>query len=108
LPCQADADGRDVPGHEAAGSPARTAVEVLSKWSPESIAKLKQQILAPEMSEPEPERTSPPPPCLADAKAPAAVSEDKSPASTEWAKAVSQGMDFNDVMARLRALGANV
>jgi hypothetical protein len=111
LPCQADADGRDVPGQEGkASSSARKVAEVLSRWSPESIAKLKQQILAPGISlknEPGPERTSPPQ-CQADEKARVVVPEYQSPASAERARAVSKGMDFNDVMARLRALGANV
>jgi hypothetical protein len=85
-------------------------LRILSGLSPESIAKLERQLTElgmPLQSKPEPERTSPPP-CQPDAKARAVVSEGESLASAERAKALSNGMDFNDVITRLRALGANV
>ncbi len=92
----------------------RTRVEaaILSRLSPEGIASLEKSLRSIGQSLPPgfgSGRSSPPPSRRAEGVASVAIPKGVSPSSIEaFNERASKGMDYDDVVARLRALGASV
>jgi hypothetical protein len=82
--------------------------EIPSQSSSEILAELKNALGLLLAGKLEPEPTGPPPLPRADAEAPVVIPKSESRAAVEaFNERASKGMDYNDVMARLRALGAS-
>ena len=87
--------------HGEAGIPSQSPSEMLAE-----VKKLLGVILT---SKPEPEAASPVPSPQVNAEAPVVIPKSESRAAVEaFNERASKGMDYNDLMARLRALGASV
>lgn len=93
---------------------ARIKAEIAAKSPAEIIADLEKWVGMPLTSKslttrPEPEQPGPPPSYPTDAAAPVVVPQSASRAAVEaFNERARKGMDYNDIMARLRALGAPV
>jgi hypothetical protein len=83
--------------------------EIPSQSPSEIIAEVKNALGLFLAGKLQPERAGPPPPPQADAEAPAVISKSESRAAVEaFNERARTGMDYNDLMARLRALGGSV
>ena len=93
---------------------ARIKAEIAAKSPAEIIADLEKWLGVPLTSRSltarvEPEPAAPPPSLQADAEAPVVTLESESRRAVEaFNERARKGMDYNDIMARLRALGRSV
>jgi hypothetical protein len=87
---------------------AGSAPQIPSQPPSEILAELKNALGLFLAGKLEPERAAPPPSPQADAEAPVIMPKSESRAAVEaFNERARKGMDYNDVMARLRALGAS-